>query len=198
LQVKVASEFLRISKKFSYEEQLSNQDNEQLNDFASLYEELNKLVTPKDDVSQGNPQSARNKETLSTIQSVSIEDEDREDDEDEPETPTSNNLKTTFLKNLTTLSTELSIEYISDYSKLESLKILLEDGLEVDNFIKAYRIIKDLFERNEDLNAIEEKYGKDKYYQELFPFLDRIKLEKYLPLMFTYVIMEELAENDGN
>lgn len=46
-----------------------------------------------------------------------------------------------------------------------------------------------------DLNEIEERYGKKDNYASLFPFLTKEKIERNLPLMFTFVIMEEMAEN---
>jgi hypothetical protein len=45
------------------------------------------------------------------------------------------------------------------------------------------------------LNEIEERYGKKDNYASLFPFLTKEKIERNLPLMFTFVIMEEMAEN---
>jgi len=42
------------------------------------------------------------------------------------------------------------------------------------------------------LTAIEEKYGKDDQYQQIFPFMSKDAIDNHLPLMFTYVVMEEL------
>lgn len=54
------------------------------------------------------------------------------------------------------------------------------------------------FDKNEDLNDIEEKYGKTDYYIKIFPFLSKEVVERYLPLMFTFVIMEDMAEKDDS
>lgn len=52
----------------------------------------------------------------------------------------------------------------------------------------SYDIIKrELVDK--DLDILEELYGSDNY-KSLLPFLDEESIPNYLPLLFTYVIME--------
>ena len=56
------------------------------------------------------------------------------------------------------------------------------------NFQLSYDIIKkELIDK--DLDKLEELHGSDNY-KSLLPFLDEESTPNYLPLLFTYVIME--------
>ena len=56
------------------------------------------------------------------------------------------------------------------------------------NFQLSYEIIKrELIDK--DLDKLEELHGADNY-KSLLPFLDEESIPNYLPLLFTYVIME--------
>jgi hypothetical protein len=85
-------------------------------------------------------------------------------------------------------------EYLfSDFNKLENLKIMLEEKLGIDPFLQAYRIIRHELEIVNDVNELEKKYSKADTLAHLFPKLDRHVIETYLPLLFTFIITEDLA-----
>lgn len=53
------------------------------------------------------------------------------------------------------------------------------------------------FNSKASIEEIEAQYAKEDRYASLFPFMSKDLRERYIPLMFTFVIMENIAEESS-
>lgn len=90
------------------------------------------------------------------------------------------------------------IEVFSDYHKLESLKMYLEEGLGAEEFVNAYKLIKEEFTKNTDLDEVEKQFKGPEVYKKLFPKMSAERVAKYMPLVYNFIIMEEMTEAAQN
>jgi len=163
-------------KFYSGNQEMDPKDLENLQDITNLIDELNNAVN-EDGEENGEQEGKLNSNR-------DLEQEDRDDDPLDVSTentePVSNQV-------------DEGLEAMMDYSKLELLKMKLENILGVDTFLKAYRVIKELLQKH-TLDEIEEKYGRSDNYASLFPFMTEEALKNDLGFVFTYVVCEEKAE----
>lgn len=72
----------------------------------------------------------------------------RKDDQEEPEKASEFHRATIYSQE------DANLEYFSDYNKLESLRMTLQDVFGTQNFVKVYRIIEKEFDAD-DMGALD-------------------------------------------
>eukprot|EP01017_Pseudomicrothorax_dubius_P001364 TRINITY_DN0_c4509_g1_i1.p1 TRINITY_DN0_c4509_g1~~TRINITY_DN0_c4509_g1_i1.p1 ORF type:complete len:124 (+),score=39.50 TRINITY_DN0_c4509_g1_i1:2-373(+) len=80
---------------------------------------------------------------------------------------------------------------MSDRSKVETLRLLLEERFGLEPLKKIYKVLRDEYDKTGDVDKIAEKFSKWDYYRPIIPNIDRQLIEKNIPLVFTLILLEE-------
>lgn len=167
----------------SHELRLNIKDQEEFNDY------LNELQNIIGNVNKNIQNMENNKEKFQPLPEIETVEEEivvREDDAEELDysiTASFDNVKSP--EDVVDVG-NADFDYFSDYSKLEQLRICLEDKFGTDNFIKIYRALEDELQRKtlENFNILEVIKG-------LGNIPNAHLIADNLPLLLTLIVMEE-------
>lgn len=153
---------------------------EEVLDIEAMVLELNRLVSRvghEIDAKEGTPSSYKNsRNELADNEEEVHKDEDREDDledhtnERDDHPPRKEN------------------QFFPDVKGMEKLKANLEEELGHEKFKKAYEVVVEMIDNDEDFSPSE---GNSDYYKNLFPFLGTQEIHDHLYNVFTYALMSE-------